>query len=448
MTSERDTRDVIRDLGDGLVLRRSRRADQEPLAEFLANTLLAAGEEPPLQRLYSWILDLMSGQHPGFDPRDFTIVEETATGKIVSAMALISQQWSYERIPFRFGQPDVVSTDPAYRRRGLVHAQMEEVHRWSAERGEMVLGITGIPWFYRRYGYEMALSLDAGRAAYRANVPRLEEGEAEAVRFRPATLADLPFMQAMYRQTMARSLLACERNDAQWRFDLEGRHDQSGMRADFRIIEDVGSGLPVGLLRHGRRLWGTELGLTLCEVQPGTPWLAVAPGLLRYLDRVGAETAAQADGEFTGINVQLGEAHPLYDTIPHRLPRIDTPYAWYLRVPDLVGFLRLIAPALARRLAASPQAGFVGEMRLNFFRDGVRLRMAGDTIAVEPWQPEEIEAGDAMFPDLAFLPLLFGFRSLADVQYAYPDCLVTSDAAGVLLPILFPKKPSQVWYGG
>lgn len=448
ITSEQDERDVIRDLGDGLMLRRSGRADREALAEFLANTLLAAGEEPPLQRLYYWILDLMSGEHPGFDPRDFTIVEDTATSKIVSAMALISQQWSYEGIPFRFGQPDVVATDPANRRRGLVHAQMAEVHRWSAERGEMVLGITGIPWFYRQYGYEMALSLDAGRAAYRANVPRLEEGEAEVVRFRPATLDDLPFMQAMYCQMTARSLMACERDDAQWRFDLEQRHEQSGMRGDFLVIEAMGSGEPVGILLHARRLWGAEMGVTLCEVQPGTPWLAVAPGLLRYLDRVGAETAARADGEFTGISFQLGETHPLYDTIPQRLPRIDNPYAWYLRVPDLVGFLRLIAPALTRRLAASPQAGFAGELRLNFFRDGVLLRMAGDTIAVEPWQPEELEAGDAMFPNLIFLQLLFGFRSLADVQYAYPDCLVMSDVARVLLPILFPKKPSHVWYGG
>ena len=366
MTSEQDERRVIRDLGDGLVLRRSRPADREALAEFQANTLLAAGEEPPLQRLYYWILDLMSGEHPGFDPRDFTIVEDMATGKIVSAMALISQQWSYEGIPFRFGQPDVVGTDPAYRRRGLVHAQMEEVHRWSAERGEMVLGITGIPWFYRRYGYEMALSLDAGRAAYRANVPRLEEGEAEPVRFRPATLEDLPFMQAMYRQMTARSLLACERDDALWRFDLERRHDQSGMRAEFRIIEAAGvaSQSVCSSTRDG--CGEPSWACTLCEVQPGTPWLAVAPGLLRYLDRVGVEMAAPADGEFTGISFQLGETHPLYDTIPHRLPRIDTPYAWYLRVPDLVGFLRLIAPALARRLAASPQAGFTGELATEF----------------------------------------------------------------------------------
>ncbi len=174
----------------------------------------------------------------------------------------------------------------------------------------------------------------------------------------------------------------------------------------------------------------------------------MASGLLRYLDRVGEELAAQAEGEFTGISFQLGETHPLYDTIPQRLPRIETPYAWYLRVPDLVGFLRLIAPALARRLAASPQAGFAGELRLNFFRDGVLLRLGDEAIGVEPWQPEEFEAGDAMFPDLTFLQLLFGFRSLADVQYAYPDCLVTSDAARVLLPILFPKKASQVWYGG
>lgn len=448
MTNERDKREAIQDLGDGLVLRRSRPADREALAEFQANTLLAAGEEPPLERLYYWIHDLMSGEHPGFDPHDFTIVEESATGRIVSAMALISQQWSYEGIPFRFGQPDVVATDPAYRRRGLVHAQMEEVHRWSAARGEMVLGITGIPWFYRRYGYEMALSLDAGRAAYRANVPRLEEGAAEIVRFRAAWRDDLPFMQAMHRQMTARSLLACERDDAQWRFDLEQRHEKSGMRADFRIIEAVANGQPVGLFIHASRLWGTELGVTLCEVKPGTPWLAVAPGLLRYLDQVGVEKAARAAGEFTAISFQLGETHPLFDTIPHRLPRFDTPYAWYLRVPDLVGFLRLIAPVLRRRLAASPQAGFCGELRLNFFREGVLLHLGDDAIAVEPWQPEEIEAGDAMFPDLAFLQLLFGFRSLDDVQHAYPDCLVTSDAGRVLLPILFPRKPSQVWYGG
>ncbi len=62
--------------------------------------------------------------------------------------------------------------------------------------------------------------------------------------------------------------------------------------------------------------------------------------------------------------------------------------------------------------------------------------------------PERVEAGDAAFPDLTFLQLLFGFRSLDELRHAFPDCSVASDHARALLPVLFPKKPSHVWSGG
>ncbi len=437
-----------RDLGDGLILRRSRPADREAVAEFHANTLLDVGEEPPLERLYYWILDLMSGEHPGFDPRDFTIVEELATGRIVSSMALISQTWTYEGVPFRVGQPDAVSTDPAFRRRGLVRAQMEEVHRWSAERGELVQGITGIPWFYRQYGYEMALSLDAHRVAGRANVPRLDAPAEEPFRVRPATPDDLPFMQAMYGQMAARSAVAVVRDEALWRFDLQGRHEKSGMRPEIRAIEAASGGEVAGLLVYSRRLWDTELHVRLCEVRPGVPWLAVAPGLLRYLDAAGEDYAKRDGEEFTGIHFGLGDEHPLYDTIPHRLPQVARPYAWYIRVPDLPAVLRQIAPALERRLAASPQAGFSGDLRISTFTDGVRFHFEAGRIAAEAWRPERVEEGDAAFPERSFLPLLFGFRSLEEILFAWPDASASSDAARALLPVLFPKKASRVWSGG
>ena len=37
---------------------------------------------------------------------------------------------------------------------------------------------------------------------------------------------------------------------------------------------------------------------------------------------------------------------------PINLPRIRKPYAWYLRVPDIAGFLDTITPVLEQRLAA------------------------------------------------------------------------------------------------
>jgi hypothetical protein len=441
-------REIIRDLGDGLVLRRSTAADRETVAEFHANTLLDVGETPPLESLYCWILDLMSGEHPTFDPRDFTIVEEAASGKIVSSMTLLSQTWTYEGFPFPFGQPDIVSTDAAYRRRGLVRAQMEEIHRWSAERGELVQGITGIPWYYRQFGYEMALSLFATRSAFRPNVPKLDEGAAEPFVFRAATGDDLPFIAAMYAQAMSRSAIASVRDEALWRFAMEGRSEGSGASAHYRVIEPAGGGEPVGLLIHPRKLWGAALGVRLLEVSPGTPVLAAAASVLRYLDATGAAYAEREGKAFETIAFELGETHPLYDTVPLRLPEVGRPYAWFIRVPDLPAFVRRIAPALEQRLADSAQAGYSGELTISRFRDGLRLRFEDGRIDVEGWTPQRVEEGDAAFPELSFLPLLFGFRSLAEILYAFPDATAPGDEARALLPILFPKRASSVWSGG
>lgn len=94
-------------------------------------------------------------------------------------MNTISQTWSYEGIKFGVGRPELVGTLPEFRNRGLVRLQFEEIHKWSAERGELVQAITGIPFYYRQFGYEMALDLDGRRFGYEAQVPILKDSEAE-----------------------------------------------------------------------------------------------------------------------------------------------------------------------------------------------------------------------------------------------------------------------------
>ena len=148
---------ILRDLGNGLILRCATPEDAEALAVF--NGKIHGENELDAQRVSAWTRDLLSRPHPTLRPSDFTIVEETSTGTIVSSLNLIPQTWSYEGIEFNVGRPELVGTDPAYRHKGIVRAQFEEIHRWSAERGELVQGITGIPYYYRLFGYEMAMNL-------------------------------------------------------------------------------------------------------------------------------------------------------------------------------------------------------------------------------------------------------------------------------------------------
>ena len=156
-----------RDLGDGLTLRWATPDDVEAVAQF--NFTLHS--EPPGEEkfLYHWTYDLMRGDHPTTKASDFTVVTD-ADGRVVSTLNLISQTWAYDGIPFPVGRPELVATLPEYRRRGLVREQMDVIHRKSAARGELVTAITGIPWYYRQFGYEMGLDLGGSRQLFWARL--------------------------------------------------------------------------------------------------------------------------------------------------------------------------------------------------------------------------------------------------------------------------------------
>jgi hypothetical protein len=436
----------IKDLGDGLLLRRGIAADTGQLAAFHADLHRDPGVEEPEAGVAAWVRDLMSGAHPTMGPADFTVVEDLRRGTIVSSLCLISQTWSYAGIPFGVGRPELVATHPDYRRRGLVRAQFDVIHHWSAQRGELVQGITGIPYFYRQFGYEMALNLGGNRAGYAPQVAKLKDGQEEPFCLRPATGADLPHIARLYRRGAARSLVSCVRDERLWRYELDGRSEANEMRLAFSLVETP-DGKRAGFVAHSARVRRNRVGLRAYELEPGVSWLQVTPSVVRYLWALGQTWAGQEPGQDLGRFVfWLGAEHPAYQAFQERLPHSATPYAWYLRVPDLPAFLQHIAPVLEQRLAASLLAGHTGQLALNFYRSGLRLSFkAGKLASVEPWQPSHEQGGDAAFPGLTFLQLLFGYRALEELRYAFADCWASGPGARLLLEVLFPKQSSDVW---
>jgi hypothetical protein len=146
-----------RDLGDGLLLRRATATDVEVLA-----ALCALIDTPPWDATTAtWTRDLLRGDHPAGTDDDVLLVEDTRTGAVASTVCLIEQTWTYGGVTFPVGRPELVGTAPAYRRRGLIRTQMEVLHAWGARRGHLLQPITGIPHYYRQFGYEPALGVRA-----------------------------------------------------------------------------------------------------------------------------------------------------------------------------------------------------------------------------------------------------------------------------------------------
>src|SRR5215212_4547216 len=223
---------MLKDLGDGLILRRASRDDAEAVAAFNSRVHLSSGcpfeQREPHRGVAAFTRDLMSGNHPTCDASDFTVIEDTTTGSIVSSTCLIGQRFSYEEVELDTGLPELVGTHPDYRRRGLVREQFEVLHRWSKERGHLMQAIASIPYYYRRFGYETAVWMGKGRRIYVQDVPRKPssanegEGSPRSYQLRPAAASDARFLSELHSRGRGRYLLTASRDEGLWRYEVGG----------------------------------------------------------------------------------------------------------------------------------------------------------------------------------------------------------------------------------
>jgi GNAT superfamily N-acetyltransferase len=436
-------------LGDGLVLRTATPADIPGLVAM--HTAEDGDPTAGAERSEAQLRDLLERPHPTFSGRDMTLVEETASGRIVSAQHFSEHTWAYGGVRFPVGEVEHVATHPAYRRRGLIRAQTAVMHRWAEERGCLAIAINGIPWFYAQFGYELALERWSGGHLVRGAIPPLADGVAEPYDLRPAAAADLPFIEAVYDWARRRYLVSYVREPRHWRYDLDGRAPSNPWHRRLFVIAS-GSGERVGFLSFDPH----RLAVDAYELAEGVPWLAVTPSVARAVDRLAAEGEGAGAARRPRLNFGwLGSAHPAFRACPSLFAPVPWEAAWYVRLPDLPAFLRRIAPALEGHLARSAAAGYSGALGISFYRDGgVRLAFErGRLGSVEPWAgaraykpylPTPPGEATAWFPDLIFYQLLFGYRSLADLEHAFVYRVGATEPARALLEALFPTQPSYI----
>ncbi|GHO45323.1 GNAT family N-acetyltransferase [Ktedonospora formicarum] len=443
-------------LGDGLVLRWSTPEDTEGLAHLVGMAFRHKADQPLNKSLAEFVRSLMTGRCPFTTPYDYGLVEDTSRKghPIVACASLWRHDWEYEGIRFPIGRPEMVASDPQYRHQGLIRELFAMLHAQSESEGRIVQGVTGIPYFYRQFGYEYALDLGGSQTVKLAHIPPLKAGEQERCTLRRATVEDIPFIQKCYTQRQGESIVWNALPDAFWRFNIEeweiepapGR--PRNVHNDVQIIVDP-QGCSLGYVFTAARRWEELFRVWAMDLVAGVNARELMPSLLRALKTLG-EQAIVEDSEnepMQSIKLYLGGTHPLYDAFSKQLaPVSEKPYAWYVRVSDLPAFMRLIAPALERRLADSILAGYRGEVKLNFFRDGLRLVFQdGKLTQAEPWRAPIYEPNEsASFAPLVFLQLLFGRRSLEELEHVFPETRVSPDTE-IVLHTLFPTRPSFVY---
>ena len=212
-----------RELSDGLILRWSTANDIEDIAYLASSVFRQKADAPSNVQMGNLMRELLSSNHPVTGTGDVAVVEDTKREEhaLVCMTFLWRQQWAYEGIPFAIGRPEILATDTGYRNRGLVRAVFELVHARSETEGHLAQGITGIPYFYRQFGYEYALDLDERSTLSIVQVPKSTEDVPEPYSLREATLEDISLLQTLYDQQKAIYPITTPIDERWWRYQIQ-----------------------------------------------------------------------------------------------------------------------------------------------------------------------------------------------------------------------------------
>ena len=407
-------------LEDGLILRTAAgERDVGRVAEF-SGTIHESGVAAMTRNLFI--------HHPNTRGRDLIFVEDERSGQVVSSLCLIPWTWAYEGVKIPAGEMGIVGTLEAYRRRGLVRAQVEYFKRRLRERGCLLSHIQGIPYYYRQFGYEYALPLEGGLRLETRHIPDPPD---VSFTFRLATPKDLPALAQLYDEAAQDLAIHVVRDEAIWRYLLT---HAAGTETECEnwLIQDA-DGQVVGYVRLPKHHFGEEM--VVCEVS-----------------RLGFEAALAALNHLKALTVERDKPGIRFNLPAHctlmRLARslgghdLST-YAWQIHVPNVAALLRALTPVLERRVAGSPFAGLTRDVRLSLYRETLSLRfVAGRLTKVA--KLGFIGGEEIRFPPLQFIPLALGYRTVEELRATYPDVSV-APAWRLLVDTLFPKVASFIY---
>ncbi|HYX50866.1 MAG TPA: GNAT family N-acetyltransferase, partial [Ktedonobacteraceae bacterium] len=369
--------DYRHELGGGLLQRWSTPEDIENIAQLCGFVFRDKEDEPLHINAIEAVRQHMSGDFPLMGPGDYAVIEDTTRvgNPLVACTCLWRLEWEYEDIPFGVGQPEFVVTHPDYRNRGLIRKLFEMLHARSEAEGHLAQAITGILYFYRQFGYEYALELEGRRVTYLSLIPKAQDSIPEPYSLRVATPEDIPLLMELYNRQRSASMVWNITSKQFWSYYIQEDADPgvSGKNMCVRMIVD-NEGKVQGYSLLGIRRRGKGLHVYALNVADGVSWQAVVAPLLRALQNYGMQipTVGSDVPPLNEISFFLGSKHPVYEALGETFaPFYEPPYAWYVRVPGVLTFIRHITPVLEKRLSNSAAAFYTGQFTIDFFRGGM-----------------------------------------------------------------------------
>ena len=415
----------------------------------LSATIFDPATPPEASYLTPTVRDITSGRHPLARPEDYAVAVDGRTGAVVASAVLFRQPWSLGSEVLVAGRPEIVVTSADYRGRGIMREVLALLHRRSAELGHPAQCITGVPYVYRRVGYDYTHPFGHGYALRASAAPSTGSppGRAGGLTVRRAAAPDVDGLTALLASGREATAAGTPVDSAYLAFSVDGQ-DPRSRRGVTALVCEAGDRLhAVALLARGPG--SAPARIVAASLDPSADPLAVFAALSR---RTVEDFRAQADGaadptDSPTMQLALGDDHLLYDAA-RALGSTLTPFTtdhWYFRIPDAAVFLEALAPELTRRLQCSAFRRFRGTIVLSAYTASVRLTIVDGAVsgvsAVDDVRDVAAATVVRVAPD-RLSALLTGHSSIQELMTSTPETAAAPGTAA-LAAALFPRLRAQ-----
>ncbi len=337
--------------------------------------------------------------------------------RVVSTATLLRELVFVGEVAVPTGQVEMVATDPSYEGRGLVRALMDEAHRRSADRGDVLQVMIGIPFFYRQFGYSYTMPIPLPWNVHTATTAPADP----SIRVRAARLDDIPAMAALQTAAQATADIRMPHSAGCWRW-LVQRSGSTQLVAEHD-----------GTVVATARQTPPDDGVVLGEVA------GRADGIRMLI------SAATREGDVAVLERPASDLDATLAEIAAEPEAPDRAREWfYARVPALAPLLDHLRPVLLERFRSAGIGGH-HEVLLSTWRSHVRFSIDEDSmstvVAGGPEQAPISKGGSGVPPDV-LAPLILGPLGAAGLEAGHGDVLLGRQRD--LIEALFPPVTSDL----
>ncbi|MHA2168869.1 MAG: GNAT family N-acetyltransferase [Candidatus Kariarchaeaceae archaeon] len=363
--------------------------------------------------------------HPNTKNIYWLYIENIATMEIIASLALLPLKWKIGDQEFKVAEMGYVGTLDAYRGQGLFGIMNTYYEKIAVETGCLLSTLRGIPYYYRKYGYEFALPLLGG---YRLSIRKIPSETEETMKIRKITDNDLKDVKTWYENSMKNFCVSMAYDENEFIFRMMNSSCDQFHSMSYVVEQDR---KPVGFFSLGSLHDPNSADLILVSELTENQMIKVLNFLKSYnigsIDEITINVSHSSNfGKFIsdigGIQVK--------------------PWAWQVKIMDLKAFLVAIKTELEKRVENSIFKESSRELTLSDYKQIITIHfIEGKIQEITSKIAYPDRSVEVRIPKPVLTKLLLSDRTVDEINYIITDTIVKKDSK-LFVDTLFPKLPS------